>query len=95
MIQLGYLLTLEYEEVHVIFIPLDVQKLSPLENTEIGTALIPHVHGKLSRSSLVIIYMCKKVSDYHSHSFTYLPIFFHPPPPYDIYYQQISEILSN
>ena len=44
--RLGYLLTLEYK-VHVIFIPLDVQKLSPPENTEIGTALIPHVHGKL------------------------------------------------
>ena len=75
-------LTLEYE-VHVIFIPLDIQKVSPLENTEIGTALIHHVHGKLSWSSLVIIYMCKKVSKYPSHSLTYLPIYFQtlPPPP--------------
>ena len=47
------LLTLEYE-VHVIFIPLDIQKVSPLKNTEVGTALIHHVHVKLSWSSLVI-----------------------------------------
>ena len=86
-------MTLEYA-VHVIFIPLDVQKLSPLENTEIGTALIHHVHGKLSWSSFVIIYMCKQVSEYPSYSFTYLLIYFHPP-PYDIYYQHISEILFN
>ena len=77
---------------YVIFIPLDVQKLSLLENTEIGTALIHHVHGKLSWSGSVRIYMCKKVSEYPSHSFTYLPIYFHPP-PYNIYYQQISEIV--
>ena len=41
------LLTLEYA-VRVIFISLDIPHLSPLENTEIGTALIHHVHGKLS-----------------------------------------------
>ena len=64
---------------------LDVHKLSPLEKTELGTALIHHIHGKLSWSSLVIIYMCKKVSEYPSHSFTYLPIYIHPPPPPVIY----------
>ena len=64
------------------FHTLDIQKVSPLENTEIGTALIHHVHVKLSWSSL--IYMCKKVSEYPSHSFTYLPIYFQPLPPYDI-----------
>ena len=84
-------MTLEYA-VRVIFIPLDMPQLSPLENTEICTALIPHVHhvhGELSWSSLVIIYMCKKVSEYPN-----LPIY--PPPPShpdDIYYQRMSEIL--
>ena len=86
-------MTLEYV-VHVIFIPLDVHKLSPLENTEIGIALIHHVHAKLSWSSLVIIYMCKKWSNTPGirsliHAFTLTLS------PYDIYYQQISEILSN
>ena len=88
------LLTLEYA-VRVIFIPLDMLQLSPLENTEICTALIHHVHhvhGMLSWSSLVIIYMCKKVSEYPNHSFSYSPIYF-PPPPDVIYYQRMSEIL--
>ena len=58
---------------------LDVHKLSPLQKTEIGTAIIHHIHGKLSWSSLVIIYMCKKVSEYPSHLFTHYP--YSPPPP--------------
>ena len=69
--------------------------MSPLENTKIGTALIHHLHGTLSWFSLVIFYMCKKTSEYPSHSLTYSPIYFHlPPPPHsdDVYYQQISEI---
>ena len=71
------LLALKYA-VRVIFIPLDIPQLSPLENTEIGTALLHHVHGTLSWFSLVIIYMCKKMSEYSSHLFTHL---FSPPPP--------------
>ena len=57
------------------------KNVSPLENAEIGTALIHHVYVKSSWSSLVIIHMCKTVSEYPSHSFTYLPIYFHPLPP--------------
>ena len=46
------LLTLEYA-VRVIFIHLDIPQLSPLEDTEKGTALIHHVRGTLSCFSLV------------------------------------------
>ena len=77
----------------MIFIPLDIPQLSPLENTEIGTALLHHVHGTLSWFSLVIIYMCKKMFEYPSHSFTYSPIYFNfPPPPPMIYI--INEFLK-
>ena len=74
--QSSLLLTLEYA-VPVIFIPFDVQKLSPLENTEIDTPLIHHVHRTLSWSSHNLY--VQKVS------FTYSPIYFHPPPPTMIY----------
>ena len=41
--------------------------------------LIHHVNGKLSWSSLVIIYRCTKLSEYSNHSFTYSPIYSQPP----------------
>ena len=88
------LLTLKYA-VRVIFIPLDIPQLSPLENTEIGTALLHHVHGTFSRFNLVIIYKCKNFFEYPSHSFIYSPIYFHlnPPPPTPMIYI-INEFLN-
>ena len=75
----------------MIFISLDIPKLSLLENTEIITALIHSVQGKLSWSRLVIIYMCIQVSEYPSHSLTFSLIYFYPPPPpYDIDDEHIS-----
>ena len=75
------------------FIPLDIPQLSPLENTEIGTALIHHVHETLSWFSVVIMYMCKKcpntpVIRSRIHPF----IFTSPPPPPMIYI--INELLK-
>ena len=78
---------------------LQCNQSEPLENASrrivdlMNENVIQHVHGKLSWSSLVIIYnMRTEVSEYPSHSFTYLPIY---PHPHDIYYRQISEILFN
>ena len=73
-------------------IPIDIPQLSPLENTEIGTALIHHVNGKLSWSSLVIIYMCKKVSNTSVIRSLIHPFIFTPPPPTMIYI--INEFLK-
>ena len=74
-------MTLEYA-VRVIFTPLDIPQLSPLENTELGTALIHHVHGTLSWFSLVIIYMCKKCPNTPViRSLIHPFIFTSPPPP--------------
>ena len=76
------LLTLKYA-VRVVFIPLDIPHLSPLENTETGTALLHHVHGTLSWFSLVIIYMCKFFSNTPVICSLIHPFIFtstHPPP---------------
>ena len=56
--------------------------------------VIQHLHGKLSWSSLVIIFFMRtEESEYPSHSFTYSPIY--PHSPCDICYRQIFEILFN
>ena len=81
IIQLGSFIHTGIYSVHVIFIPLDVQKLSPLANTGIGTALIHHVHGKLSWSSSVIIYMCKKCPNTPVIRSLIYQFIFTPPPP--------------
>ena len=63
----------------------------PLENTEIGTALIHHVQGKLSWSNFVIIYMCKKCPNTPVIRSLFYPFI----STYDIYYQQFFEMLLN
>ena len=79
------LFTLEYA-VHVICPTLRCTKI---KNTEIGTALIHHVNGKLSWFSLVIKYLCLVIKCAKKCPNT--PVIrsliysFIPPPPYYIY----------